>query len=395
MHSIGIDVGAAQHRVAICREGNIEAERQVLRIPSSRSGFAELDHWIARQGTIERIVVESSGHYWQTLASHLRAAGHPVAVVNPLAAKYFAKRRLQRAKSDPADARTLAALGMVDRPETREPLAGAELREAARFAMRLVEEQSRLCNRILRLVDLGFPELGEAFEDPTCRTAMALLKVAPTARAAARRSVATLARANRGAGQRALGPTRAAAIHAAARASIAVRELEAQIAFEMPLPIEQHELLERQIAVAEARVATVLDGELARRLQTIPGVGPASAAALIAEIGDISRFSSFDKLVAFAGVHAAEKSSGKKGADPETSWHMAKTGSPYLRAALYRIAVVGLQHNPIIQAHYARKRAQGKAKMNALGHCMKKALAIVWGVWHGGRDFDPAAHSVA
>jgi len=33
--------------------------------------------------------------------------------------------------------------------------------------------------------------------------------------------------------------------------------------------------------------------------------------------------------------------------------------------------------------------------MNALGHCMKKALAIVWGVWHGGRDFDPAAHSVA
>jgi transposase len=121
--------------------------------------------------------------------------------------------------------------------------------------------------------------------------------------------------------------------------------------------------------------------------------GAASAAALIAEIGDITRFSSFDKLVAFAGVHAAEKSSGKKGADPESSWHMAKTGSPYLRAALFRIAIVGLQHNPVIQAHYARKRAQGKAKMNALGHCMKKALAIVWGVWRGGRDFDPAAHS--
>ncbi len=74
---------------------------------------------------------------------------------------------------------------------------------------------------------------------------------------------------------------------------------------------------------------------------------------------------------------------------------MAKTGSPYLRAALYRIAVVGLQHNPVIRAHYARKRAQGKAKMNALGHCMKKALAIVWGVWPSGRDFDPAAHSLA
>ena len=86
MHSIsiGIDVGASQHSVALCREGKLEAERQVLRISSSRSGFAELDRWIARQGAVERIVLESSGHYWQTLASHLRAQGHPVAVVNPL-----------------------------------------------------------------------------------------------------------------------------------------------------------------------------------------------------------------------------------------------------------------------------------------------------------------------
>lgn len=393
MLSIGIDIGATKHAVALCREGHIDAERQVLRISVDRSGFSELDRWIKRQGEVERVVLESSGHYWLTLASHLRAQGVPVAVINPLASKYFAKRRLERAKSDPADARTLAALGMVDRPAAREPLANSELREAARFVMRLVEEQSRVCNRIGRLVDLGFPELHAAFEDPTCKTAIALLKVAPTARSAARRQVSTLARANQGPGQRSLGATKAAAIHAAAKETIAVRELEDQIAFQMPLLIEQHELLDRQIERAEARVAEQLDGEVARRLRTIPGVGPATAAALIAEIGDVARFSNFDKLVAFAGVHAAEKSSGKKGADPETSWHMAKSGSPYLRAALYRMAVVGLQHNPVIKAHYARKRAQGKSKMNALGHCMKKALAIVWGVWRSGRDFDPAAHS--
>jgi hypothetical protein len=49
----------------------------------------------------------------------------------------------------------------------------------------------------------------------------------------------------------------------------------------------------------------------------------------------------------------------------------------------------GLQHNPVIAAHYARKRAAGKSSMNALGHCMRKALGIVWGVWRNGRDFDP------
>ena len=124
-----------------------------------------------------------------------------------------------------------------------------------------------------------------------------------------------------------------------------------------------------------------------RRLRTIPGAGPAIVATLIAEIGDIRRFSDFDKLVAYIGVHPAEKSSGEKGKDPETSWRMSKAGNVYLRTALYRMAVVGIQHNPVIKAHYARKRAQGKSKMNALGHCMKKALAIVWGVWRSGTDF--------
>ena len=155
----------------------------------------------------------------------------------------------------------------------------------------------------------------------------------------------------------------------------------------MKLLIAQLDLLEEQIKLAEAHLAGMLDGELARRLRTIPGVGPAIVATLIAEIGDIRRFSDFDKLVAFVGVHPAERSSGEKGADPETSWHMAKTGNAHLRTALYRMAVVGLQHNPVIRAHYARKRAQGKSKMNSIGHCMKKSLAIVWGVWRSGRDF--------
>ena len=136
-------------------------------------------------------------------------------------------------------------------------------------------------------------------------------------------------------------------------------------------------------------MAGLLDGELARRLQTIPGVGPSIAATLLAEIGDIGRFTDFDQLLAYAGVHPAERSSGKKGANPETAWHMSKAGNSHLRAAAYRMAVVGVQHNPVIAAHYARKRAAGKSKMNALGHCMRKALSIVWGVWRNGQDFDP------
>jgi transposase len=146
---------------------------------------------------------------------------------------------------------------------------------------------------------------------------------------------------------------------------------------------------DREIEAADRHATSLLDSELARRLQAIPGVGPSTAAALISEIGDISRFDDFDQLLAYAGVHPAERSSGRKGASPETAWHMSKAGNTHLRAAAYRMALVGTQHNPVIAAHYARKRAAGKSKMNAIGHCMRKALAIVWGVWRNGTDFDP------
>jgi transposase len=388
MHTIGIDIGKRQHVAAVCRSGAHVAERRVLRFRADRAGFDELLDWIGREGEVSRVVMESSGHYWMPLAGALTRAGLPVAVVNPVSAKYFGRRRLQRTKSDPADARTLAALGMADEPRTFDPLASVDVRQAARFAMRLVEDQSRVLNRIGRLIDLGFPELGQVYDDPTCVSALAVLRLAPTALVAARKHPATLAKAERPGGGRPIGLAKAIELIALARQTIAPIELENQVRFEMQTLIEQHDLLERQIDAAESRVRMLLDGELSRRLQTIPGVGPAIAATLIAEIGDIRRFHSLDQLVAYAGVHPAEKSSGQKGG-PETSWEMSKTGNAYLRAALYRMALVGLQHNPVIRDHYARKRAEGKTKMNALGHCMKKALALVWGVWHGEHDFTP------
>jgi transposase len=388
--TVGIDIGGRAHVVARCREGTSRADREILRVSQDRAGFTALDTWLERQpGPVTLVTMESSGHYWMPLASHLCRRDIPVAVVNPLAAKYFARSRLARTKSDPADARSLAEMAMRDAPPARDPLEGVELRQAARFAMTLVTEQAKVCQRLVRLVELGFPELGELFDDPVCRTAREVLRIAPTARAATRRRTSTLADANGGPGHRRLGMARAERLQTAATDSIAVPELDAEVAFEVGLLLDQYDLLERQIEDADRRVAGLLDGETARRLQTIPGVGPSIAATLLAEIGDIGRFDDFDQLLAFAGVHPAERSSGTKGADPETSWHMSKAGNAHLRAAAYRMAVVGIQHNPIIGAHYARKRAAGKSKMNAIGHCMRKALSIVWGVWRNGTDFDP------
>jgi transposase len=390
MVTVGIDIGGSTHVVACCRDGMARADREILRVGQNRAGFGLLLDWLtALDEPVSRVMMESSGHYWMALASFLRRAGVPVAVVNPLQPKYFAKSRLGRTKSDPADARVLAELAMQEAPSDRDPLEGVELRQAARFAMTLVDGQATVTQRLLRLVELGFPELGELFEDPLGRLGREVLRVAPTAQRASHRRTATLADTNKGPGRRRLGPARAERLKAAAADTIAVPELEPEVAFEVGLLLDQYDLLERQIAAADAHVASLLDSELSRRLRTIPGVGPSIAATLISEIGDIFRFDDFDQLLAYAGVHPAERSSGHKGANPETSWHMSKAGNSHLRAAAYRMALVGISHNPVIKAHYERKRAAHKSKMNALGHCMRKALSLVWGVWRNGVDFDP------
>ena len=207
--------------------------------------------------------MESSGHYWMALASHLRRHDMPVAVVNPVAAKYFAKSRLGRTKSDPADARSLAEMAMRDAPSTRDPLQGAELRQAARFAMTLVDEQARVTQRLVRLVEIGFPELGDAVQRPDRAPGARDPAGRPDREGGQRRRTATLANANAGTGRRRLGETRAAQLHAAAADSIAVPELEAEVAFEVGLLLDQYDLLERQIEAADSacrRAARRRDG---------------------------------------------------------------------------------------------------------------------------------------
>src|SRR5438445_11035756 len=105
--AVGVDIGAYKHAVAVCRSGEREADRRTLQISANRAGFQQLAGWMGTLAEpVSLVVMESSGHYWFNLASHLHRAGIPVAVVNPLESKYFGKRRLQRSKSDKADART-------------------------------------------------------------------------------------------------------------------------------------------------------------------------------------------------------------------------------------------------------------------------------------------------
>jgi transposase len=70
------------------------------------------------------------------------------------------------------------------------------------------------------------------------------------------------------------------------------------------------------------------------QLTTMPGIGTAIAAKMIAEIGDISRFNNADKLAAFAGISSKNISSGDKGRAESN-----KQGNRQLHGLFYFLAV--------------------------------------------------------
>lgn len=91
-----------------------------------------------------------------------------------------------------------------------------------------------------------------------------------------------------------------------------------------------------EIVIAEREIyQTIKEDDRVKRLLPIPGIGPIIAATILSEIGDITRFSSPDKLCAWAGLTPSEHSS----ADNVRRGHISKQGSRWLRWVMVEAAV--------------------------------------------------------
>ena len=124
----------------------------------------------------------------------------------------------------------------------------------------------------------------------------------------------------------------------------------------------------------------------AKLLESIPGIGTATAALLLAELGDMTQFSSARQVAAFAGVVPRLRESGTS---VKGRARLSKVGSSRLRKSLYYPAITALRFNPLIKAFGLRLSAQGKSKMLIIGAAMRKLLHIVYGVLKSQRPFDP------
>ncbi len=120
-------------------------------------------------------------------------------------------------------------------------------------------------------------------------------------------------------------------------------------------------------------------------LQSIPGVGPVSAAALVANVGDIKRFSSPEKLVAYIGLDCRVHQSG---ISIKGKGYMTKRGNRYLRCVLFNAAFIGKRRNPILKKYFEKKVKEGKHYFSAVCAVERKLVHIIYAVWSRGTPFE-------
>lgn len=135
-------------------------------------------------------------------------------------------------------------------------------------------------------------------------------------------------------------------------------------------------LYSTQLELINDEIAAILETnetmqQRAAILRSVPGVGPATAGALIAELPELGR-ANRQEIARIVGVAPINRDSGLMRGKRITSG-----GRAHVRKTLYMATLVATRHNPTIRNFYLRLQAQGKCKMTALVAAMRKLLTIL------------------
>ena len=135
----------------------------------------------------------------------------------------------------------------------------------------------------------------------------------------------------------------------------------------------------------DKQISTIIK-ELNPRMLSIPGLGELSAASILSEYGDISNFSSPNKMLAFAGLEPSIIESGTL----QCNGKMVKHGSGHLRYSIMNTAMSILRYSPTFYDYYLKKRSEGKCHRVALSHVCKKLIRVIYSLEKNNVDFDPS-----
>jgi transposase len=381
----GIDIAAETHFVAVVDETSAAVVKPTS-FTEDAKGYEKLLELLGGPADV-LVAMEATGHYWQNLFAALAAAGYAVALLNPLRTRRFASENLERTKTDAIDALGIARFAAQKRPVvTRLPdSATQELRELVRFRDRLMQDFGDRVRQLHRLVDLGFPEFTRYVRSLDSELASAILHEYPTAEAFLGLPWKRLAKLCYD-GRHKVGEELAKGLVEAAKTSVG-RHHGPAYRVQVRCACEDLDLLRRRLREIDSDIErTLKDHEVGTLLTTLDGIGPTTAARLVAELGDIASFRSAAAIASYVGAIPGLRQSGKRQASRAG---LTPHGNARLRAALWMPTLTAVRKNAWLRAYYEGLRARGKLPKVALVAAMRKLLVAVYFVAKHRKPFVP------
>ena len=369
--AVGIDVSKGKSTVAVRRPGG-EIVMMPFVVLHTAEDLAELTNTLRSIGGEIRVVMEHTGMYWRPIALALKEAGFFVSVVNAMLIHDFSDNSIRKIKTDRADSLKIANYALTFWQELRDYSVEDETRQMLKIQSRLYERTLNssvaLRNGLISLLDQTFPGANKLFDEQ--RTKAGHIKWVDFVRrfwhkdCVAASSFSSFADTFQKWCKRTgyhYSLSDAKRIHGIARNSVATLAKNDSTKLLITQAVDSLNAVYDTLQILRSemqRLASLLpEYEIVMGMQ---GAGPITGPQLMAEIGDVRRFTSKGALVAFAGVDAPPFQSGSFNSK---SRHVSKSGSPHLRRVLFTICSVILQHSDPENAVFQfmdKKRAEGK-----------------------------------
>lgn len=392
MFYLGIDIAKVNHVASlIAKDGSILVK--AIKFTNSNEGLQKLIDSISDYDQSQiYCAMEATGTYWLSSFSALTDKGFNVSVFNPYQIKSFRGAYTNRKqKNDVIDsiliANFLSFNGIEHASLPNDDLLA--LKNLTRYRRNLVDNISKAKTQVTGILDKVFPEYSDLFSDIFGEASKQILLNCPTPNEVINFNTRKLANLLKKASRGYHSTNKVREVKNLAKNSFGIKFTGDACSFEIKQLVNQIIFLENQVNELEVKIKDIYS-KLDNHLQSIPGIGEVTAPIILAEIGDINNFSSPSKLTAFAGIDPSENQSGnKKSSNEKTS----KRGSPYLRHALFTIAMVASNNDPVMHDYYIKKRAEGKHHYVALTGIERKLLGIIFHVLKENRDYRPPKSS--
>ena len=260
-----------------------------------------------------------------------------------------------------------------------------ELKSLTRYRFDKVKERAKLKTSVSRLVNIFFPELEKLVPTLHMVSVYSLLAELPSSSQISSCHLTHLPKLLETASKGRYGREKAIEIRNAARQSIG-SSMPAK-SLELKHTIKLIRELSSEIDEIENSIKSIMD-DIHSPILSIPGINYRMGAMIIAEIGDFNRFSSPDKILAYAGLSPSTYQSGQL--DSSYS-HMEKRGSRYLRYALFNATKFVCIWDNTCAAYLAKKRAEGKHYNVAISHAAKKLIRVIYQMEKSGQPYHKEA----